>query len=63
MRALTSLHAKEWKHLRSMMSDVTAEELREAASMMTSDERGNRLSEINAKRKEVDTSSAGMCGL
>ncbi|XP_076812765.1 uncharacterized protein LOC143459471 isoform X1 [Clavelina lepadiformis] len=58
MRALTSLHAKEWKHLRSMMSDVTAEELREAASMMTSDERGNRLSEINAKRKEVDTSSA-----
>ena len=54
-----SQHSEEWKNFRNLLNDETADELREAASLMTSDERVKRLAEINSKRKTLDSNKKG----
>ena len=59
LQSVLSLHFQEWEKLRLLLKDDTAEELREAASLMTSDERVKRLAEINSKRKTIDLKQTG----
>nr|CAB3228489.1 trichohyalin-like [Phallusia mammillata] len=54
LQLLSKSYPAEWTKFRNLLSDVTAQELREASSLMTSDERVTRLAEINGKRRKLD---------
>lgn len=61
LRRVLLCHAADWKKLYEFLSDESAEELREAAALMTDEERISRLAEINIKRAEIDVKSEGWC--
>jgi len=60
LRQLLGSYPLEWIRFRDLITDVTAQELREAAATMTSDERVKRLAEINAKRRQLDITTNGL---
>ena len=53
LHAVMSRHNQEWMFLRKIIKDEANVELREAAALMTPDDRMKRLVEINKGRKNV----------
>lgn len=61
LKKVLGCHISEWRRLNDLLTDASAEELREAALIMSEDDRSNRLAEINTKREKLDVGSAGIC--
>nr|XP_039263423.1 trichohyalin-like isoform X2 [Styela clava] len=57
LRRVLMCHAGDWRKLYELITDDSAEELREAAVSMSEDERTARLAEINSKRMALDIQS------